>query len=88
MAHDQKRLPAVERLESGKLVRVFLDEVSELIEKPGAFCAGRVGAPGGLEGFAGGEDGDIEVCFGTVGDAAYNLACTGVDYPGVVCAEK
>lgn len=59
-----------------------LDEVSELVEKPGAFCAGYVGAPGVVKGFAGGADGDVEVCFGAVGDGADGLGCMWVDYPG------
>ena len=77
-AGDGDGLAVVERFELGELVGVLLEEVGELPEELAAF-GGAHGRPGtGVEGAAGGANGDVDVDVVSFGNLADLLAGSGV----------
>ncbi len=61
-------LAVVERLDSGELVNVLLNEVGELHKKLATSITGRVLTPDGLESLTSGLDSDIDILGGSLGD--------------------
>lgn len=64
----------IERLESGKLIRVFLQQSDKLSEEDATIGAGSIQTPNGIEGLLSGLDGGVDVLGGGFGNGSNNLS--------------
>ncbi len=71
-------LAVVERLDGGEEVGVLLNNVGELVQEPAAVVGCGL-LPGGVEGLAGGGDGDVDILLGGLADRGNDLFGGGVD---------
>lgn len=77
----RKRLAVIKRFERSDLVRVLLEQVGELVQEPGTGGAVCLETPGGGEGFSGGLDCDVDICFCPDHYLADGLARRGINHP-------
>ncbi len=71
-------LAVVEGLDGGEEVGVLLDNVGELVHESAAVLGGGL-LPGGVEGLAGGGDGEVYILLGGLADGGDDLFGRGVD---------
>lgn len=60
---NRPSLAIIQRFKRGQLISMFLNQVRQFQQQPAPFVAWHFKAPGGVIGFLGGRDGDVNIFF-------------------------